>query len=71
MTHYKGINNMLTSSEVARLLRVHAATVRRWSNQGIIKAYRIGPRAERRFRREDVAIVLLERAASRYLKANR
>ncbi len=62
---------MLTTGDMARLFSVHGSTVRRWSNQGIIKAYRIGPRGERRFRREDVAALLLERAARRYLEANR
>lgn len=45
---------MLTTSDVARLLNVHMNTVRRWSNQGIIKAYRIGSRGDRRFRQEDI-----------------
>jgi predicted site-specific integrase-resolvase len=29
-------------------------TVRRWSNQGVLKAYRIGSRGDRRFRQEDI-----------------
>ncbi len=66
MTHYEQIRNMLTTGEVARLLNVHPSTVRRWSNRGIIKAYRIGPRAERRYRRDDVAVFLLNRAVQRY-----
>ncbi len=45
---------MLTTSDVARLLNVHMNTVRRWSNQGIIKAFRIGSRGDRRFRQEDI-----------------
>jgi excisionase family DNA binding protein len=45
---------MLTISDVARLLNVHINTVRRWSNQGILKSYRISSRGDRRFRREDV-----------------
>lgn len=52
---------MLTTSEVADLLHVHINTVRRWSNQGILKAYRIGPRGDRRFRKEDVDRFLEER----------
>ncbi len=47
-------NVMLTSTQVARILNLHINTVRRWSNQGILKAYRIGPRGDRRFRREDI-----------------
>ena len=69
MTDYKRISTMLATSEVARLFGVHASTVRRWSEQGIIKAYRIGPRGDRRFRREDIAIFYLEQAIQRYLKS--
>ena len=52
------IEPMLTTSEVARILNVHINTVRRWSNQGDIKSYRIGSRGDRRFRREDVNALL-------------
>jgi excisionase family DNA binding protein len=54
MVDYSDVSPMLTTSEVARVLNVHINTVRRWSNQGILKAYRIGSRGDRRFRREDV-----------------
>lgn len=67
MTHYEQISNMLTTGEVARLLNVHVSTVRRWSNRRILKAYRIGPRGGRRYRRDDVAIFILERAVRKYL----
>ena len=46
--------NMLTSSELAKLLNVHINTVRRWSNSGLLQVYRLGPRGDRRFRRDDV-----------------
>ena len=68
MTHYERISNMLTTGEVARLLNVHPGTVRRWSDRKIIKAYRIGPRGERRYRRDDIAVFLLNRAVRKYLK---
>ena len=48
------ISPMLTTSDVARLLSVHINTVRRWSNQGILKTYRIGSRGDRRFDQNDV-----------------
>ncbi len=53
-------NTMLNVEEIARILNVHINTVRRWSNNGIIKTYRIGPRGDRRFRKEDVALFLEE-----------
>jgi len=45
---------MLRSGDVARLLGLHSNTVRRWSDKGILKVYRIGPRGDRRFHRKDV-----------------
>ena len=48
------MGNMLTVREVARLLHIHPNTLRRWSNRGLIKAYRITPRGDRRFRREEI-----------------
>ncbi len=58
MVNSKKIEPMLTTSDVARLLNIHINTVRRWSNQGIIKTYRIGSRGDRRFRREDITSFL-------------
>ena len=58
-TNYQ-MGGMLTVREVSQLLHVHSNTLRRWSDQGIIKAYRIGPRGDRRFRAEDIAVLLLE-----------
>jgi excisionase family DNA binding protein len=54
------IKPMLTVKDVARLLHIHTNTVRRWSDQNIIKAYRITRRGDRRFRREDIAHYLAE-----------
>ena len=54
------MSNMLTVREVARLLHVHPNTLRRWSNQGKIRAYRITPRGDRRFKREEIVRFLAE-----------
>ena len=54
MVNESNIDPMLTTSDVARLLNVHINTIRRWSNLGILKAYRIGSRGDRRFRQLDV-----------------
>jgi excisionase family DNA binding protein len=45
---------MLTISGVASMLNLHANTVRRWSDQGVFKTYRIGTRGDRRFMRHDI-----------------
>ena len=60
MAHVNRTKSMLTASELARLLNVHINTVRRWSNRGTLKAYRIGPRGDRRFSREDIDSFLAE-----------
>ena len=60
MANNTTMGNMLTVREVSQLLHVHSNTLRRWSDQGIIKAYRIGPRGDRRFRAEDIAVLLLD-----------
>lgn len=59
------IENMLTTSDVAHLLNVHINTVRRWSNQGILKNYRIGSRGDRRFSRKDIEEFLKDKAGTK------
>ena len=54
MDNMDNIHNMLKANEVARLLNVHINTVRRWSNNNFLKAYRVGPRGDRRYKLEDV-----------------
>ena len=54
------MSDMLTVREVARLFHIHPNTLRRWSNNGRIKAYRITPRGDRRFKREEIARFLAE-----------
>lgn len=55
-----GLSRMLSIKEVARLLHVHANTLRRWSDRNLIRAYRINARGDRRFKREDIALFLAE-----------
>ena len=64
MASPKEMDKMLTVSDVASLLNVHINTIRRWSNQGILKAYRIGSRGDRRFQQEDIANFLLEQTGN-------
>jgi excisionase family DNA binding protein len=62
MTKDNQAKGMLTVKEAGRLLHVHPNTLRRWSNEGVIKAYRLGPRGDRRFKLEDITELLLEQA---------
>lgn len=59
------IDEMMTIRQVARLLHVHPNTLRRWSNDGRLRAYRITSRGDRRFRREDVARFIAELSEAR------
>ena len=60
MTHVRRGNTMLTVRDVAGFLNVDISTVRRWTNKGILKAYRVGPRGDRRFRQKDIDLFLIE-----------
>jgi excisionase family DNA binding protein len=51
---------MLRTGEACRILFVSCNTLRRWNNMGIITAYRVGPRGDRRFKVEDVTALLTE-----------
>ena len=51
---------LLTIREASRLLHVHENTMRRWSNQGLIRTYRVGPGGHRRFKTEDITVLLVE-----------
>jgi len=50
--------SILTVARVAKQLNVHINTLRRWTNSGILRAYRIGSRADRRFKGEDIKLLL-------------
>lgn len=62
-------NRMLTVRQVADFLQVSICSVRRWSDNGSLKFYRVGSRGDRRYQREDVLRFLDE--SSRYFVADR
>jgi excisionase family DNA binding protein len=55
---------MLNTREAARFLRVSEASVRRWSDAGLLKAQRVGRRRERRFTEADLTTFLEEGPAA-------
>ncbi len=59
---------MMTAQQVAHLLQVSICSVRRWSDKGILKFYRVGHRGDRRYWREDVLRFLED--SSPHLKAD-
>jgi excisionase family DNA binding protein len=53
--HKNGLpERMLSVKQVASTLSVHPSTVRRWEREGVLKAYRIGPRQSVRFAKSDI-----------------
>ena len=53
---------LLTTREVAAILRVHRTTVHRWIQEGHLKAHRLGLRRCYRIERSDLAR-LIERSS--------
>ena len=51
---------MMTAQHVADFLQVSICSVRRWSDKGALKFYRVGSRGDRRYWREDVIRYLEE-----------
>ena len=50
----KSMDTALTTSQAAKLLNVHINTLRRWTNMGVLKSYRVGRRSDRRLTQRDI-----------------
>ena len=61
-------STLLSTGEVAAIFEVHPNTIRRWCEEGKLGVEKIGPRGDRKFRREDVAVYYLDRAIQTFLK---
>jgi len=57
-TDHRSYRKLLTVGEAAAILSVHVNTLKRWDAGGILTAYRVGPRRDRRFHRTDVIRML-------------
>jgi excisionase family DNA binding protein len=54
----EGEDSLLTTSEVAGLLGIHQNTVRRWSDMGLLRSFRVSHRGDRRYKYEDITSFL-------------
>lgn len=45
---------LLTLTEVCKILKCHPNTLRHWDNKGLLPAIRIGIKRVRRYRKEDI-----------------
>lgn len=50
--------SFISLREAARILKVHKETLRRWDNQGKLKAIRVGTRKDRKYKAEDIIRLL-------------
>ena len=48
-------NPVLTIKDVSGMLGIHQNTVRRWSDLGVLRSFRISQRGDRRYKYEDIA----------------
>jgi len=51
-------NQLLSINQVAELFNVHPATLRRWDDEGKLKAIRIGERGHRKYYVEDIKKII-------------
>jgi excisionase family DNA binding protein len=58
------LDKLLNIKEAAEFLNVSEMTIRRWTNDGLLKCYRVGGRRARRFKQEDLLAYLKGNAAS-------
>ena len=61
------MNNMLSVGEAASYLKVSEMSIRRWTNDGKLKCYRIGQKRERRFRIKDLQAFLSKDADTHFI----
>ena len=56
------VQPLWTIDEVAAYMRVSIATIRRWTNAGVLPCYRLGSNKQRRFSKEAVLAFVSSRA---------
>jgi type I restriction enzyme M protein len=52
------VNDLLTISQVADLFKIHPDTLRNWERSGELVPLRVGPRKDRRYRKEDIETIV-------------
>jgi predicted site-specific integrase-resolvase len=51
-------NSVLTTKDVSGMLGIHQNTVRRWSDLGLLRSFRVSQRGDRRYKYEDITSFL-------------
>jgi len=52
------IPELVTLQEASKLLKKHPNTLRKWDEQGVLRAIRMGPRGDRMYKKEDIFIFI-------------
>ncbi|MBI3952591.1 MAG: MerR family DNA-binding transcriptional regulator [Candidatus Doudnabacteria bacterium] len=52
------LEELLTLKQATHLLNVHPNTLRNWEKEGLIAAVRIGPRGDRRYKKQVISRIL-------------
>ena len=55
------VAELITLSEASQILKVHPNTLRKWDRKGILKAVRFGERGDRRYNKEDINKLILQK----------
>ena len=66
-----GTDNMpqlLTLKQACEILNCHPNTLRKWDNEGKLKAVRLGDRGDRRYKKEDIINFIGQKSTSIYDK---
>jgi len=54
----KTLPRLLTIRQAAEILNVHVETLRRWDKSGKLKAIRVNDRGDRRYKPEDLKVII-------------
>ncbi len=55
---FEELPELLTIRDVTHLLNVHPNTLRNWEREGLIQVVRIGPRKDRRYKKQIIQRML-------------
>jgi len=58
MSNLEKLPDILTLKQACEVLNCHPNTLRKWDNNGTLKAIRFGKRGDRRYRKEDILKII-------------
>ena len=58
MFNLEKLPNILTLKQACEILNCHPNTLRKWDNNGTLKAIRFGKRGDRRYKKEDILKII-------------